>query len=532
MHRTLFVLASLGLSTVASAHTTSICTTDNGDGTTDIHVGTYTPGHDGRFSASLVLDGVTYGPYTSWHSAAKTYPGSDQCRHATTSLTTDKWFTVTVSVGAGSHTISTTESSNEFTWWMFGGTAPITMNFGPEDTDGDGVYDFEDDCPTEDPATYYGYDVAADGCISDLVGSACPLASAIRDNDTDFNNMADEWGILAGSDATLSGSSQGALRVFGDGDLYSFNVGSSSLNHYSYAGYGDLYARSGTFAGDVRAATVDADQTVSTSGTTTETAFNGHIASYMQALSTDMSNLNINGDTTVQSWGTVDFKGTHPMMNSFEVSAADFAASTWMTIDVPTGSTAVINVLGTTAEFGPTGVGLTGVTASKVVYNFPDATTLELDGVSVKGQIVAPNADIDLVSGDVTGSISGNVLDGTITQYNAAFDGRSCAVVAAKAAPNCTVTHTVTNAWTGGYNATVTISNSGSAASSWSAGWEFANGESVSSGWGGVWTQTSTVVDIENASWNGVLGAGGSVSIGYTGSGTPDALVGLSATCN
>lgn len=532
MQRTLLAVLALGLSTVASAHTTAICVTDNADGTTDVHLGTY---HHGSTSptATVIIDGTSYGTATSFTTLGSTYPGADSCI-TSSGPTATRWATINVDVGYGSHTLSSDDSSSAmYLWWSPWWSGTPTLTFGESDTDGDGIPDHEDDCPTEDPDDYYGYDVGSDGCISDLIGSGCPLASAIRDNDTDFNNMADEWGVLALGDVILSGASEGTVRVFGDGDLYSFNFGTDSLNALSYAGRGDLYARSGTFAGDVRAASVDTDITVSTGGSTTESAFNGHIASYMAALSTDFSNHNINGTTTVHSWGTVAFSGTHPMMNTFEVSGADFGASTYMTINVPAGSSAVINIDGTSVDFGPTGVTLTGVDAGGVVYNFPDATSLELDGVSVKGQVLAPKAVVDLVSGDITGTLTGDDLDGTLTQYNASFDGRACAVVDAAAAPSCSVTHTVTNSWSGGYNATVTITNSGGAgASSWDAGWTFTNGETVSSGWGGTWAQSGTAVTIDNASWNGAIASGGSVSIGYTGSGSPAALSGLTAACN
>lgn len=409
------------------------------------------------------------------------------------------------------------------------------FRFEVADSDGDGVPDHEDDCPYEDPADYYGYDVTEDGCMSDLVNAGgCPLAAAVRDDDTDFDNMADRWGLLAVNDATMSGgASEGTLRVFGDGDLYNFNVGTSPIDaDYSYAGLGDLYARSGNFNHDVRADNVNVDGTVSIGGSTSTAAAGGHIARYMKALSQDMYNHPTNGDTTVQSWGTVEFEGDHPMMNTFRVSAADFGASTYMTIDIPEGSTAVINVTGDPATFGPTGVTLsTGVDASDVVYNFYEAHDLELDGVSIEGQVVAPWADVDLVSGDITGTLTGLNLDGTITHYNGAFDGRACAEVEAKAAPICTVTHTVTGTWPGGYNANVVITNSGSGASSWSAGWTFAGGESVSSGWGGSYSQSGADVSITNASWNGALGTGSSVTIGYTGSGTPASLTDLAASC-
>lgn len=395
-----------------------------------------------------------------------------------------------------------------------------------DDIDGDGVLNAVDDCPLEDPDTYYGYDVGADGCIADLVGPACSLARAVRYTDADFDNMGDEWGVLARNDAVLTGASEGTLRVFGDGDLASFGIGSDPLNRHSYAGRGALFARSGSFDHDVRAAPIDIDSTVSVHGSTVESSFGGHIARYMAALSKDLADQDINGDTNVFSWGAIALEGDHPMLNTFEVDGDDFADATSMTLVVPDGSSALVNITGTSASFGPS-VTLTGVDARRVVYNFPDATSLELAGVGVHGQVLAPLADVDLVSGSITGTLTGLNLDGTLTQYNAPYAGRVCATVDPKPAPACEITHTVTGSWGSGYNASVTLTNLGPGISSWTAEWTFGNGEGVASGWGGTWTQAGADVSVDNASWNGVIASGASRTVGYTGSGSPAAPTGF-----
>lgn len=83
----------------------------------------------------------------------------------------------------------------------------------------------------------------------------------------------------------------------------------------------------------------------------------------------------------------------------------------------------------------------------------------------------------------------------------------------------CRIAHRIVNAWSGGYTAEVVITNNGGAVSSWTA--EFtAPGVSVTNGWNGQWSTTGDRVRVSNAAWNGGLGAGASVTVGYNGTGS------------
>ncbi|MER5945551.1 cellulose binding domain-containing protein [Streptomyces sp. NPDC001904] len=83
----------------------------------------------------------------------------------------------------------------------------------------------------------------------------------------------------------------------------------------------------------------------------------------------------------------------------------------------------------------------------------------------------------------------------------------------------CTVTYKVTNEWSGGFQADVTLTNTGSAAwNGWSLDWTFADGQKVSQLWNASYTQAGTAVTAKNASWNGTVVAGSSVAFGFTGS--------------
>ncbi|MEU6249934.1 cellulose binding domain-containing protein [Glycomyces sp. NPDC047010] len=99
-------------------------------------------------------------------------------------------------------------------------------------------------------------------------------------------------------------------------------------------------------------------------------------------------------------------------------------------------------------------------------------------------------------------------------------------------AGSCTATWSSTNAWPGGYQGSVVVTNStGSAKTGWTLKWTFANGEQIGSLWGGRWTQSGGAVTVTNESWNGSLASGASATVGYTATMPGSAPVRPTPTC-
>lgn len=85
--------------------------------------------------------------------------------------------------------------------------------------------------------------------------------------------------------------------------------------------------------------------------------------------------------------------------------------------------------------------------------------------------------------------------------------------------PAPTVRFAVGNHWTGGYGATITITNAaGVPISDWVL--EYRGGPSVGSLWNGSYSASGGVATVQNAGWNSTINAGGSVSVGFNGLGT------------
>ncbi|MFH0245147.1 cellulose binding domain-containing protein [Streptomyces sp. HK10] len=101
----------------------------------------------------------------------------------------------------------------------------------------------------------------------------------------------------------------------------------------------------------------------------------------------------------------------------------------------------------------------------------------------------------------------------------------------------CAVAYEVTNQWQGGFQADVTVRNTGTTAlDGWKAVWSFPDGQQVDQMWNASFTQSGATVTASSVDWNARLEPGASASFGFTGSwsganGVPDAFEVDGAAC-
>jgi lysophospholipase L1-like esterase len=84
----------------------------------------------------------------------------------------------------------------------------------------------------------------------------------------------------------------------------------------------------------------------------------------------------------------------------------------------------------------------------------------------------------------------------------------------------CTAAYSVTNQWSGGFQAGVQITAGSSAISSWTVTWTFANGQTVAQFWDSAITSNGPALTARNLSYNGGLSAGGRAQFGFIGNWT------------
>ncbi|MFG2119049.1 endo-1,4-beta-xylanase [Streptomyces sp. NPDC048710] len=82
----------------------------------------------------------------------------------------------------------------------------------------------------------------------------------------------------------------------------------------------------------------------------------------------------------------------------------------------------------------------------------------------------------------------------------------------------CTAAYSVAGQWNTGFTGQVTISCSGASLSSWKANWTFGAGQQITQAWNAGCTQSGAAVSCSNASYNGSVPDGGSVSFGFNAS--------------
>jgi hypothetical protein len=86
---------------------------------------------------------------------------------------------------------------------------------------------------------------------------------------------------------------------------------------------------------------------------------------------------------------------------------------------------------------------------------------------------------------------------------------------------SCTATYSTVSSWQGGFQASVTVANTGTTATN---GWQVTitnpSGESITQLWNGTVSTGGSVSTVTNASYNGAISVGGNTSFGYTGSAT------------
>jgi|GEM_PF-1091389 len=162
-----------------------------------------------------------------------------------------------------------------------------------------------------------------------------------------------------------------------------------------------------------------------------------------------LSTLKVNG-TKTSGTKSLTLVGTDNQFNVFNITAVELAPNITFTINAPSTSTVLINVNGTSTQFRYLGFNLKGVNKQNILYNFYNATKLQIDSIGIQGSVLAPNADVQFDNGNIDGTMIVNSLKGTGEGHNIPFTG--CILNA--------ITNTTTTAATTNLPVTTTVSTS------------------------------------------------------------------------
>jgi cellulase/cellobiase CelA1 len=88
------------------------------------------------------------------------------------------------------------------------------------------------------------------------------------------------------------------------------------------------------------------------------------------------------------------------------------------------------------------------------------------------------------------------------------------------------------SAWQGGFQGQITVTNTGSSAlNGWKLGWTFPGDQEISSLWNGNDSQSGAAVTVSNASYDGSVAPGATVTVGFTATNSGDTAPGITVSC-
>jgi len=182
--------------------------------------------------------------------------------------------------------------------------------------------------------------------------------------------------------------------------------------------------------------------------------------------------------------------------------------------------------LGGTSFSSPTWAGFMALVNQQAVANGKPTAGLLNPTIYAIGTGSSYNSDFH----DIT---SGNNNNGVGQSYNAVTgydlvtgwgtpNGQSLInALSESTAPEstCHVSYTINSQWAGGFNAGLTIENTGTTAlTHWTLTWAFGNGQTITSLWDGNESQSGSNVTVTNLGYNGNIPAGGSFTgVGFNG---------------
>jgi endoglucanase len=153
---------------------------------------------------------------------------------------------------------------------------------------------------------------------------------------------------------------------------------------------------------------------------------------------------------------------------------------------------------------------LNGEDAYALLDNGYDATP-----VSAAKQSLLATIQFPLSGGGAGGSSSATASGGTSASASASPTGFSSP---SPATVSCTAAYSLTNSWSGGFQGQVVLTNTGSSAlNGWKLAWIFPGDQKINQMWTASYTQTGEAVTATNLSYNAVIAANASVTIGFTG---------------
>jgi endoglucanase len=218
----------------------------------------------------------------------------------------------------------------------------------------------------------------------------------------------------------------------------------------------------------------------------------------------------------------------------FKVEAVDAAGSSAASAQASATTSAGSSC--TTVPSAPAGLTATAVSSNGINLSWtavtpPTNCTISSYTVfrsTTSGFTPSSNNQIATVTSGTTFSDTGLTASTTYYYKVEAVDAAGSSAASAQASATtsastggfaCHIAYSVTNQWPGGFQAAITINNTGTTGiTNWTLTWSFANSQTITQLWNGTESQSGANVTVTNLSYNGTIAAGGNYNgMGFTG---------------
>jgi len=223
---------------------------------------------------------------------------------------------------------------------------------------------------------------------------------------------ATDYNVFACGDYNGLQDAQGKVAAKGDLTAFGFSVGEINPGGLALVSGGNMDIESGTIFGDgVHGGALNVANVTMVGGSLQQgnpINFAWECKSLKQQAGV-LGGLQVNGSTTVTSWGGVLFHGDDADVNIFTVDGDDISSANTVSIDVPNGSIALINVTGSAVTLSS--MGMNGFDAARTMWNLPSAQWLTITSIMLPGTVLAPMAETTFDSANIDGQlITGHLM--------------------------------------------------------------------------------------------------------------------------
>ncbi|GAA6618102.1 choice-of-anchor A family protein [Scytonema sp. NUACC26] len=247
--------------------------------------------------------------------------------------------------------------------------------------------------------------------------------------------IASDFNAFVLGDMKQSSDTEGRVAIGGNGTLTNYGVGDRLTNSHGtrddiIVGGTLIYNGGQVFNGNVVYGTGSAPTVSTPNGSIRQDNSIDFTAAgqHLKSLSAYLAGLTPNATTTVHNWGGIELQGSSSDLNIFKINENVFAPNNYVnnfSINGPSTSSLIVNIGGTNISmknFGFSNNLMSGL-RQKVLFNFYEATSIELTNIGFQGSILAPLAHLKTTYGEVNGQVIVASSEGSGEYHDYQFTG-------------------------------------------------------------------------------------------------------------